>query len=331
LRVDGVRQQDLVVRFPGYPDPFAGGVLQEVLPTSKYALAGNLVMPRRAMVNVGVSQQLTPTLGLNASYTRTSGYDRFRGRNINAPLPDGTRPDPAFGNVTQVESTARMRGDTVNVGFNMNIPARRTFVFANYSWINQKNDADGPFSLPADNYTLSGEWGPAAGVPHHLFSGMLNTSLPKNIRLGLSGTARTGTPYNVTTGFDLNGDTVFNDRPAGLGRNSATSKGMWDVAARLSYAFGFGERQAATGGAGGGPMVIVQRVGGGAGDMLGGMMGGGGAENKRIRFEVYASASNLFNHTNPVGYSGVMTSPFFGEPTGALPGRRIDLGMRIGF
>ena len=54
---------------------------------------------------------------------------------------------------------------------------------------------------------------------------MLNTSLPKNIRLGLSGTARGGTPYNITTGRDDNGDTVFNDRPAGVGRNSATRQG----------------------------------------------------------------------------------------------------------
>ena len=45
LRVDGFRQQDLVVRSPGYPDPFAGGSSSEVLPTSKYLLSDSLVMP----------------------------------------------------------------------------------------------------------------------------------------------------------------------------------------------------------------------------------------------------------------------------------------------
>ena len=95
---------------------------------------------------------------------------------------------------------------------------------------------------------------------------------------------RTGAPYNVTTGRDDNGDTVFNDRPAG----------------------------------------------GGAGDLLG-AMGGGGAEGKRVRIELFASASNLFNHVNPVGYSGVMTSPFFRQPTAAGPARKIDVGMKIGF
>jgi hypothetical protein len=217
----------------------------------------------------------------------------------------------------------------LNTGVNLNIPGRRTFLFANYSWIRQENDADGPFSLPASSYDSRGEWGPAAGVAHHMFSGVANTTVAKNIRVGGSVTARSGSPYNVTTGRDDNGDTVFNDRPAGVSRNSATGKGMWDLSARVSYAFGFGQRPAAGGGAGG-PMII-QRVGGaGMGDLLG-TLGGGGAEDKRVRFEVYVSAQNVLNHVNPIGFSGVMTSPFFGQPTAAMPGRRIDIGMRIGF
>ena len=64
---------------------------------------------------------------------------------------------------------------------------------------------------------------------------------------------------------------------------------------------------------GGGP-TIVMRVGGigNPGDMLG------------------ALAQNLFNHVNPIGYSGVMTSPFCGSPTAAMPGRRLDVGLRLG-
>ena len=47
---------------------------------------------------------------------------------------------------------------------------------------------------------------------------------------------------------------------------------------------------------------------------------GGGAENKRIRIELFASAQNLLNSVTPIGYSGVMTSPFFLQPTAAMPG-----------
>ena len=329
LRVDGVRQQDQVIRNPGFPDPFDGGAFIDVLPPSKYTLAGDLVMPRRAMVNAGISQQISPKLMMNISYSHIEGEDRLRGRNVNAPDASGARPDPAFGNVTQVESSARMRSDMFTAGLNLNIPERRMFLFANYAYIRQFNDADGPFGLPADNDDPDAEWGPAPGVSRHNLSGMFNTPLPFNFRLALSATARSGAPYNVTTGFDTNGDTVFNDRPRGVSRNSARGSAMWDAAARLSYTFGFGER-AANGGGGHQPTLIVQRVGGGAGDMLG-MMGGGGAENKRIRIELFLSAQNLFNNVNPIGYSGVMTSPFFGQPTAAMPARRIDLGMRVGF
>jgi hypothetical protein len=150
--------------------------------------------------------------------------------------------------------------------------------------------------------------------------------------MSLSATMQGGSPYNVTTGRDDNGDTVFNDRPEGVGRNSARAKGTWDVGARLSYAFGFGRRETVAGGGGGhGPVMVVQRVGGGGDGLMSALGGASGAENKRLRIELFASAQNLFNHTNAVGYSGVMTSPFFGQPTAALPGRRVELGARIGF
>jgi hypothetical protein len=331
LRVDGDRQQDRIVRNPGYPNPFSGGDDQDVLPASKYSLAADLAMPKRRMVNAGISQQLSSVLSVNGSVNHSVATDRFRGRNINAPLPDGSRPNPLLGNVTQVESTAQARGDSINAGLNLNIPNRRTALFANYTWLHQRNDADGPFSLPANSYNLAGEWGPVAGVPHHVFSGMINTAFRRNIRVGFTAAARSGVPYNVTTGRDDNGDTVFNDRPAGVTRNSAWTKGMWDVGARASYAFGFGTR-AAAGGMAGGPTVVIQRIGGvgAATDMLN-AMGGGGAEDKRVRFELFVSAQNLFNHVNPIGYSGVMTSPFFGQPTAAMPARRIDVGLRLGF
>jgi hypothetical protein len=328
LRVDGQRQQELIIRNPGYPDPFTGGTLLSSTPGSKYVVSDDLVMPRRTMFTTGVSHQLSPRLGSNLSYTHTRGAHAFRGRLLNTPGPDGVRPDPAVGNITQVESTASSRGNQISGGINFMIPERRTFLFANYIYARHENDADGPFSLPANSQDLSGEWGPAAGRPRHMFTAMVNTALPKSIRVGLTLTGRSGSPYNITTGRDDNGDTVFNDRPAGVGRNSARGDATWDLGGRISYSFGFGTRNNAGGGGMlGQPMVV--RVGGG-GDVLGGLPGGG-AENKRIRFEIFASASNLLNTVNRIGYSGVMTSPFFGQATGAMPGRRIDLGARIGF
>lgn len=331
IRVDGVRQRDLVITNPGYPDPLSGGSSQQVLPASRYQLASDLVMPVRRMANVGLSHQFSPMLGLNVSYSYTRGENRFRGRNINSPV-DGVRPDLSVGNVTQVESTAKMRGQSLIVGANFQIPERRVMLFTNYAWLNQESDADGAFSVPADSYDLSNEWGPVMGVPRHSVSAMLSAPLLSGIRLALNGSYRSGTPYNITTGFDDNRDSVFNDRPAGLARNTGRTASSWDLGGRLSYAFGFGQRPASGGGTGGihTPVMIVQRVGGGGGGDIGGMFGGG-AEDKRIRFELFVSGTNLLNTVNHIGYSGVMTSRFFGRPTGAMGARKIDVGVRVGF
>jgi hypothetical protein len=53
--------------------------------------------------------------------------------------------------------------------------------------------------------------------------------------------------------------------------------------------------------------------------------------DKRFRTEFFVQATNLFNTVNPIGFSGVQTSPFFGRATAALPGRRLETGMRFSF
>jgi hypothetical protein len=95
---------------------------------------------------------------------------------------------------------------------------------------------------------------------------------------------------------------------------------------RVSYAIGFGRRGAASG-PGGGQVVMVGAGGGGA--MPGAF--GGSASDRRFRIEFYVSSQNVTNHRNYIGYSGVVTSPFFGQPTNVLNPRKIELGARFGF
>ena len=47
--------------------------------------------------------------------------------------------------------------------------------------------------------------------------------------------------------------------------------------------------------------------------------------------EFFVQATNVLNHANLIGFTGVQTSPFFGLPIAALPGRRIETGMRFSF
>jgi hypothetical protein len=137
--------------------------------------------------------------------------------------------------------------------------------------------------------------------------------------------ATSALPYNITTGFDNNGDTVINDRPPGLGRNSARGAARWEIGSRLSWGKSFGPEAQQTGG----PQVRMVRIGGGGDGAAPPSLPG--AATKKYRFELYAQASNLLNHSNLGAFSGVQTSPFFAQATSAQSPRRMELGMRLNF
>lgn len=331
LRVNGVTQQEIVVQNPIYPDP-TGGSLGTVLPPSKYLAAAGLSMPYLHQASIGVERTVLETLRLMASYTMMRGRDRLRAVNLNAPIAGGldpVRPDPSLGNVTEVTSTGRTEVDRLMVNVNYARPERRFFMGANYQLARSNNYSDSAFSLPADNYDLEAEWGPSAQDVRHRFFAMVNFGLPVGLRMGVFGQGQSAAPYNVITGFDANGDTVVNDRPEGVGRNSARGSATWNLNTRVSKAFGFGPQRQTDGQ----PRV---RTGGGGGRGPGG--GGGGpmmmmmdGSNQRYRLEFYLQAFNILNRTNLQGYIGNLRSPDFGQAISAGPARRIELGMNFGF
>jgi hypothetical protein len=57
----------------------------------------------------------------------------------------------------------------------------------------------------------------------------------------------------------------------------------------------------------------------------------GGEAGTKYNLEVYAQAFNVFNHTNPLAFSGVLSSPFYGRPVSAAAPRRVELGARVTF
>lgn len=324
LRVNGQQQRDLVIQNPGFPDPFSGGTAI-TLPPSRIQVEPNLRMPYVAQASVGVERELAPGVRFMSQYFYRRGIHGLRGRNVNAPV-NGVRPDPAAGNITQIESSANSFNHTWMVNLNW-MKMGKFMIGANYVLSKTTDETDGPLSLPANNFDLRAERGPSLQDTRHRFFLMSNYTLPKGLRLGTIFQASSATPYNLTTGFDNNGDSIINDRPSGIGRNSQRGAGRWDLSQRLSWGFSFGKPPEAQGG----PQVRVIRGSSDSGDMLGMMGGLPGANQKRFRTEFFIQATNLFNNVNPIGFSGVQTSPFFGQPTAAMPGRRIETGMRFSF
>ncbi|MDX2044529.1 MAG: TonB-dependent receptor [Acidobacteriota bacterium] len=326
LRVNGQQQSDLIIRNPGFPNPFSGGQAL-TLPASRIQIDPNLRMPKIQRASVGVEQTLPGNLRLMSHYFFTKGINRLRGRNINAPI-NGVRPIADAGNITQIESSASSTSHTWMVNMNW-FKMGKFMLGANYSLSKITDETDSALSLPANNFDLRAERGPSLQDIRHRFFGMGNYRLTKSLGITSIFQASSATPYNITTGFDDNGDTIINDRPRGVGRNTARGAGMWDLSTRLSYSFAFGKPPEAQGA--GGPQVRVIRGGSDSGDMLGMMSGMPGQEAKRFRMEFFIQSTNLFNNVNPVGFSGVQASPFFGQPIAAMPGRRLETGMRFSF
>jgi hypothetical protein len=325
LLVDGVRLQDINILTPSYPDPGAGGA---AAPSNQYLWSDSLVLPRAQRMNAGVDKALTKNGRVSATYSYGWGRDLLRGRNLNTPV-GRVRPNPALANVVELQTDAESASHAFNVSYSyIRLDWKRTFMMANYNLASARTNTTGAFSLPANGDNLETEWGPSGGDIRHRISGSVSMAPWRDVSLSVNAGVRSGTPYNVTTGADNNGDGMFSDRPAGTTRNSARGAWQVDLGGRLSYAIGFGTARSAGGGAGG-TQVVIAMGGGGGGAMAPGF--GGGAESKRYRVEFYVSGQNLLNRVNYTAYSFVLTSPFYGDPVAASQPRRIQVGTRFGF
>jgi len=324
LRVDGQRQRDLVVANPSFPNPFSGGV-QTIPPASRIQTDPDLQIPYIIQTSFGVETNPFKLFRLTTNYQYQRGVHLLHGRNLNTPVPGIGRPDPTAGNITNIESSAYQSSHRLMIGIG---PAAFTnnglFWNINYLLMKNTNEADSPFSLPSNNFNLHADRGPSAQDFRHLISGFISKRLPMGFTISTIFQATSALPYNITTGFDDNGDTVINDRPFGVGRNSARGASRWEIGSRFSWGKNFGPEQQQQGG----PQIRMVRVGGGDGAAPPSMPG---MSNKKYRFELYAQAFNLLNHANLGTFSGVQTSPFFGQATSAQPPRRMEVGMRLNF
>ena len=339
IRADGVTQFDEVVLNPTYP--LTATSTGTRLPASTIQTADSLAQPIVQQASLGFDRNLTAWAGIRGDYMWTRGYNLLRSVNVNAPV-DGVRPDPLLGNVTELRSTGERAQDRVSIGLNVRVPNRRIFGNVMYQWASTRNVADSALSLPSNSNDPDADWGPAAQDVRHRVFVMANFPLVFGTRAGLNLQASSGRPYSITTGLDSNGDTVFNDRPAGMGRNSERAAGMVTADLRITRSFNLGGilRGGPEGVPMGGPPpppAAAQRgMGGGPGGPGGG--DGGGPQmmimegsNSRYRLDLYANFQNLFNRTNLNSFIGNQLSPFFGSATSAGPARRMELGATISF
>ncbi|HEX8248299.1 MAG TPA: hypothetical protein VF599_09020, partial [Pyrinomonadaceae bacterium] len=338
-------------------------------------VSDDLQSPYTMQLALGVERQLPMRTTLSAFFIASRNLHVLRLRNVNAPVCgldtvcptsaaalQALRPDPSLGNIYEYESSGILNARQLIVNFNSRLNPNFS-LFGNYrlGWAKGNAEGGGFFggggvSFPAYSYDLSNEYGRSPlGVRHNVFIGG-NFTLPWKVRLSPFIIASSGVPFNITRGFDLNGDSQFTERPtfgelaarcqergltnsfcdisgqdpnAVIPRNYGRGPGSFNVNLNVSRTFGFGgsssttannnqqnDQQAGGGNRGGGL--------GGAGGGRGGRGGRGGGRGGRVtgvsdspyNLTLGIQFSNLLNRNNRGIPVGSLNSRLFGESVG---------------
>jgi hypothetical protein len=344
-RYNGIVQQQYVVTNPDfYPNVpsmtmlngyQSAQVIQEV--------SSNLRSPYIIQSAITVERQLPRNTTLAVTYTNSHGLHELMSNDINAPLPgtynpglqnSGVFPLGHPGAVDLMESAGLYNQNQIISNVNAKVNSGLT-LFGFYVFNRAFSNTDGIGTFPANPYNFAGEYGPAATDVHHRVTIGGSINLKWAIRVSPFVVLQSGAPFDITTGNDPYGTTLFNARPGIasdpskpgliqtsyglldpnptereplLSRNSGRGPGQYNVNLRIAKVFGFGEQRGAGGTSSSSASNPVQAA---TGRGLGGLIGTP-TTSHRFNLSIGLSIRNLLNHTNPGPIIGNITSPYFG-------------------
>jgi hypothetical protein len=223
-RLNGITQQQFVIQnptcFPGLdkalnvPITDCGPI--DASTSTIYQINPSLYAPYTLQSAISAERQLTKSATLSVTYLNSRGFDQLLSINANAPFP-GTPcfPNcltPSGGNIYQYVSEGVFRQKQLIV--NTNIRAGTKVQLFGYYTLNYANsDTAGVSSFASNSYNISQDYGRSSfDTRHRLFVGG-SLAMPYAIRLSPFLVASSGSPFNITASNDLNGDSIFNDRP----------------------------------------------------------------------------------------------------------------------
>jgi hypothetical protein len=370
-RFNGTNQQQFLVTDPTVLDqaqfsldgvtnvPTVEGLTAFARPQTTWRMSDDLQAPYTIQSSISLERQLPGNWTFSATFINSRSFHLLRARNINAPLPgtfipgvagSGVYPLGNTSNIYEYESSGRLNQNQLLLGIGNRL--NRTFsIFARYSLGKAESDTDGTGSFPANQYDLSSEWGRSSFDVRHRFivGGTINA--PWGLRLSPLVMLTSGRPFNITTGRDTNGDSLFTERPAFatdltkpgvivtrfgafdpnpapgqelIPRNYGDGPAFFNVNLGLSRTFGFGGPREAAGnqasgqGGGGGGRGGAGGSGGGGrrGGAGGGGFGGGGRGGRGGGGS--ASSDSRYNLTFSVQVQNLLNTTNKGTPVGNL-------------
>src|SRR5437588_9552239 len=223
-RLNGINQQQVVIQNPSYPNLPALSTLAAT-PLTTYTIGPSLHAPYTMQLAASVERQVTKTATVTATYLHARGVHQLFSNVVS------TVPVPQY----QFESGGVFNQNQLITNFNVRAGTRLTLL-GSYSLSYANSNTAGAGNFPSNPVAgIKGDYGRAGyDVRNRLFFGG-TVGLPRGFRVSPFLVANSGTPYNIITGTDLNGDSIFNDRPAfatDLSRPSVvqTSLGAFDTA-----------------------------------------------------------------------------------------------------
>ena len=262
---------------------------------------------------------------LSGDYYIGRFWNDVRSVNVNSPLndvPTGPRPGQPNLNVLQVQNSAQ---GSVNAEFATIEQHSLKRVQFNFGAVRVQIVEDGDnnyFFSPQSSTSNVGELAHRTGQPSWILFGSATVNLPEKIQFSTNYNGLGDAHYNITTGFDNNGDGNFNDRPQyaapGTPGAIATPYGLL-VASGGTGVFPRNKGEM--------PWKIyldmnVQRAFT--------LTHNAKAEHQQV-LTVNVRSSNVLNHLNVTQIGGVLGSPLFGVAYGADNGRRVEAGLRYAF
>jgi hypothetical protein len=313
-------------------------------------------------------RQLPLNTTVAVTYANSHGLHLLRSEDLNAPLPgSGIFPLGRTSPVLLMESAGLYNQNQLILNVNTKVN-RDISLTGSYMYNRAMSNTDGLGTLPANPYSMAGEYGAASTDIHHRVSLGGTITAKWGIRFNPLLIANSGPPFDITVGRDLYGDTLFNGRPGIatdpnkpgvvatkyglldpnptpdeklLPRNFGRGPGQIMLNMRVGRTFAFGSSRE------GSAVSGVGTPGGGRGVPTGPFSTGGGGNqsttvNRRYSITISMQIRNLTNHDNPGPIIGNLTSPLFGQanqPAGSGGGifsesannRRLELQTRFTF
>lgn len=360
-RQNGKNQQFFVMDNPAFflnpPSPAVLAASQQ--PQAIQLLDPHMTSPRILQSAVSLERQLPKNVTVSLSYMNYRGVHQSRQRNINTPVLNPATglldypyqktsygSDPLF--LYETDGMFKQTQLTLQVNARVNT---RFSLFGYFNLNHADSNTDGPTNFLSNAYNAQADWGRSIYDIHQRGQIGGSITLPLRILFAPNVSASSAPPFNITTGTDLNGDTLYLDRPAyatvapnpaagivktewgvfnldpvhnpGAGtaivpRDLGVAYGTIMVSGRLSRTWGFGERLAPSRQNGTGVTTASPNM-------------------SRFQLNAGIQGRNWLNHINPGPPTGNLSSPFFGQPlnlqsgSGSTANRRLELNLRLTF